>query len=477
MTSVTGRLPEQKELDRALNSSNAELIVVYGRRRVGKTFLIREHLKSAIVFELTGLHDEPLRRQLENFTLQLRTRTRRNDEPAQSWLQAFAQLKEFVTSQTSGPKKCVLFFDEFPWLAGRRSGFLAAFEEFWNSGASRDPKIMCVICGSAASWMISKVINTKGGLHNRATARIRLEPFSLCETKEYLQHRRIRLNDFQIAQLYMTVGGVPHYLQRIQPGKSAVQNIDELCFAKDGLLTNEFSNLYRALFDNSEQHEAVVRALAAKRQGLTRSELADAAGLKSGGTLSKVITDLTESGFIRAMPALYASRKNALLRLVDEYTLFYLCWIENNRMHGDNIWLTKSSGQKWKSWCGYAFENLCLKHIHQIKHALGISGVLTEEASWHSRPATKGESGAQIDLVIDRNDQCINVCEMKFTEGDFVIDKRYATELTRKLAVFRAGTQTRKSLFLTMVTSNPIRQNEYAQQLVANQVTLDELFR
>ena len=370
MTAVVGRISEKNELDRAMHSSSAELVVVYGRRRVGKTFLIREHLQHAIIFELTGLHNEPLQRQLESFALQLRTRTGRNAEVPYSWLQAFAQLKHFVTGQKSGQKKKVLFFDEFPWLATRRSGFLAAFEEFWNSCASRDSNIACVICGSAASWMINKVVDAKGGLHNRATARIRLEPFSLRETKEYLQQRRISVNDFQIAQIYMILGGVPHYLQRIERGKSAAQNIDALCFAKDGLLTNEFTNLYRALFDNSEQHEAVVRALAAKRQGLTRTELATAAGLKSGGTLSKVVTELTESGFIRAVPALYASRKNALLRLVDEYSLFYLCWIENNRMHGDKIWLTKSSGQKWKSWCGYAFENVCLKHTAQIKQSL-----------------------------------------------------------------------------------------------------------
>lgn len=476
MAPVVGRSLEKQQLDRTLKSDIAELVVVYGRRRVGKTYLVREHLKKQICFELTGLHNETLKRQLENFAQRFGEQTRRNEPVPQTWLEAFGQLRRFLGRNKSS-KKRVLFFDEFPWLATRRSGFLSAFEEFWNTFASRQPNIVCVICGSAASWMISKVINTKGGLHNRDTARIRLEPFTLAETKQFLTHRRVKLIDFQIAQLYMALGGIPHYLQRVKKGRSAAQNIDDLCFAKDGILANEFNNLYPALFEHSDRHETVIRALAKKRQGLTRTELVESTRLGSGGTMTKVLTELAESGFIREMPALHAKRKNSLLRLTDEYSLFYLNWIETNRMSGSNIWLTKSSGQKWKSWCGYAFESLCLKHIPQMKTALGISGVLTEEASWHHRARGKGDDGAQIDLLIDRNDQCINICEMKFTESEFTIDKRYATDLRRKLAVFRDKAKINKSLFLTMVTSSGIRQNEHSQELVANTISLENLFR
>ncbi len=265
-------------------------------------------------------------------------------------------------------------------------------------------------------------------------------------------------------------------MQRVKRGRSAAQNIDDLCFAKDGLLAREFDNLYAALFENSERHEALIRALAATHQGLTRAELVQAVELESGGTLTKVLNELTESGFIREMPALHAIRKNSLLRLIDEYSLFYVKWIETNRMSGSDVWLTKSSGQKYKSWCGYAFESLCLKHTQQIKVALGISGVLTEEASWHHRSAGGSDEGAQIDLLIDRNDQCINICEMKFTDAPFAIDRRYADELRRKLAVFRDRTKTNKSVFLTMVTSTGLRQNQYSDELVSGEVTLADLF-
>ena len=324
--------------------------------------------------------------------------------------------------------------------------------------------------------MIQKVINSKGGLHNRATSQIRLKPFTLAETRRYLLSRKIGLPDFQIAQLYMAIGGVPHYLQRLEPGQSAAQQIDRLCFQKDGLLAGEFSNLYRALFENSDQHEAIVRALAKKRVGINRTELAEAASLPSGGTLTKVLSELAESGFIREMPSHNATRKNSIWRLTDEYSLFYLTWIEPNRMTGKNVWLTKSSGQKWKIWCGYAFENLCLFHVLQIKQALGISGVLSEEAAWQFTSDSSGDKGAQIDLLIDRNDQSINICEMKFTESPFVIDKRYASELQNKLAVFRQRTHTGKALFLTMVTAQGVKANSHSQALVTNEVKLAPLF-
>lgn len=472
---VIGRIREKAELDRAISSGQPELVAIYGRRRVGKTYLIREYLNDRLVFELSGLHNQTLSRQLENFALRFSEVGGTTDERPKSWLAAFTMLRRYLSKRRS-KQKYVLFFDEFPWLATRRSGFVAAFEEFWNSFGSRDKRMVCVICGSAASWMIKNIVNSKGGLHNRTTSSIRLEPFSLAETKKFLLSRGIKLNDFQVAQLYMAVGGIPHYLQQIKKGKSAAQNIDELCFKKDGPLTREFANLYAALFEKPDRHEVIVRTLAKKQQGMTRTELADLAGLDSGGSLTRTLTELIESGFVCEMPALFARRKNSLLRLVDPFTLFYLKWIEPNRMSGQNIWLTKSAGQKWRSWCGYAFENLCMSHIAQIKSSLGIAGVLTEEASWHYRAKSKSEDGAQIDLLIDRNDQCINICEMKFTESPFSVDKRYARDLLRKTDVFRLRSKTAKTIFTTLVTANGLKQNEYSNELVASEVTLADLF-
>ncbi len=472
---IVGRESERRELDRVLRSPRSELVVVFGRRRVGKTFLVRQHYQGKIVFEITGLHHENTQRQLENFSNRLRQATRRDAPIAKTWLAAFEQLKAYLRKNKSGRKQ-VVFFDEFPWLATQKSGFLSAFEEFWNGFALQRSDILCVVCGSAASWMIQKILSSKGGLHNRATSRIRLLPFHLHETRSFLQRLRIDLPDIQIAQLQMVLGGIPHYLQHAEAGHSAAQVIDRLCFAKDGLLADEFKNLYQALFDSPEKHEAIIGALAQAQKGCTRNELARRSEIPSGGTLTKILSELEESGFIVEIPNLYSEKKNSRWRLADSYSHFYLHWMATRRKGASQSWMTIAASQKWKSWCGYAFENLCLSHMAEIKRSLGISGIITEEASWQYQAKAPTERGAQIDLLIDRADNAINLCELKFSEYPFVIDKKYATELEQKIQVFKQRTQTRRAVFLTMVTATGLEPNSYANSLVANHVQLNQLF-
>lgn len=474
---IIGREAEQRRLVEAFQSRDPELVAIYGRRRVGKTFLIRELFRDSIALELTGLHQESMKRQLENFANSLRIHfpKTRFSVPS-SWLEAFENLRISISDSSSNksPKR-VLFFDEFPWLETRRSGFLAAFEHFWNTFASLRTDLLVVICGSAASWMIRKVIGSKGGLHNRTTLRIRLEPFSLGDTQEYLARRNVRLDDLQIAQLYMAMGGVPHYLNQIQPGLSAAQNIDRLCFAKGGLLVNEFEQLYAALFEKATHHEAVVRALAKSGKGMTRTDLLREASLKSGGASTFVLQELIQSGFVVESPPRDNKVKEALYRLVDEYSLFYLNWIESNRTSGTDAWLRKSAGRNYAIWCGYAFETLCLKHAPQIKAALGIANVQTQESSWLYKAKTPEEEGAQIDMLIDRADHCTNICEMKFSLHPFKIDKTYAAELERKIRVFCRQTQTSNTVFLTLITANGIQPNDHSRRIVSSQVQLSQL--
>jgi len=335
-----------------------------------------------------------------------------------------------------------------------------------------------VVCGSAASWMIQNVVRSKGGLHNRLTDQIPLYPFSLKETEDFLQSRGLDLTRLQIVELYMTMGGVPHYLKQAKTGLSAAQIIDHVCFSPTGLLRQEFKKLY-ALFDLSAQHMNIVKALASKRMGLTRTELLKAAGLKSGGTATRHLEELEESGFIQSRVPFEKKSSDSLYRLMDEYSLFYLQWIKKlgRRSPGKGYWLKKQNGSSWRVWAGYAFENICLKHVLQLKEALGISGVHTEESPWrHTSSKGSGIPGAQIDLLIDRADQTINICEMKFSKNEFTIDNHCAENLRRKIDVFRKETKTRKNIFLTMVTSLGVKDNAYAKELVNNSLNLENLF-
>ncbi|AXY77518.1 ATP-binding protein [Paraflavitalea soli] len=470
---IIGRAVEIDLLNKQKNSTSSSFVAVYGRRRVGKTFLVRNVFNNQFSFYVTGMFKVSLSQQLVNFHAALLKYfpSIEGVEPAKDWFTAFRQLTTQL-EQSSLDKK-VVFLDELPWFDTPHSGFVSALEHFWNSWASARADVILVVCGSAAGWMINKLINNKGGLHNRVTHRIRLEPFVLNECEAFLNAKSVPFDRYQIIQLYMAMGGVPFYLEQIEPGQSAAQNINRICFQKDGMLRSEFDNLYRSLFDNAEKHIAIVEALSKKAKGLTRSELMKEAKLPSGGSVTRVLGELEESGFIRKYLAYGNKERNSLYQLTDFYSLFYLKFIKNSSKSDENNWIGGLDSPVQRAWSGYAFEQICLAHIKQLKLALGISGIQTVTSSWIS----SGSSGVQIDLLIDRRDHVINVCEMKFSLNEFTIDKKYADELRNKIGVFKEESQTRKSIFLTMITTFGVSKNQYSLSLMQNDLSMDVLFQ
>lgn len=471
-----GRKEETAILVEALQSYESELVAVIGRRRVGKTYLIDSVYKKNIAFEVTGIQNASKKDQLENFMLQLAA-AYGNVPPLKtptSWLQAFALLIAYL-KQVKTTEKKVVFLDELPWLATHKSGFLNGLSYFWNSWAVKQ-SIVVVICGSAASWMIQKVVNDKGGLHNRITKQIHLYPFTLLETEEYLKARKIQLDRYQIAQIYMALGGIPHYLKEVKNGKSAAQNINQICFVKNARLKHEFLRLYPALFANAEKHIAVIRALATKWQGLNRKEISQLSGIAEGGNLSRVLDELNHSGFISSYRPFGKKKKQKSYRLTDEYSLFYLKFIEGQEYEGQHIWHHLSQTQLYKIWSGYAFENVCLKHIPQIKKSLDIAGIYSLSSSFHYK-GTAEEKGTQIDLLIDRKDEVINLIEIKFYNEPYAISKTYAENLRNKRRIFKSVTKTHKQLSIVMLTTFGLTINEYSMELIGQELRLDDLFR
>jgi hypothetical protein len=301
-------------------------------------------------------------------------------------------------------------------------------------------------------------------------------PFTIAETADYLKSRKVKLDQYQLLQVYMAMGGIPQYLKEIEPGTSAAQIIDKLCFTKDGLLNDEFKNLYYSLFDSAENHINVIRALAQKSKGLTRNEIIDACKLTSGGYATQLLNELAESGFITPYLPFGKTSKDSIYKLTDEYSLFYIKFIENSRAKGAGTWLMFSTGNSWKSWSGYAFESVCMKHIDQIKAAMGIKNVYAEVSVWRYQPKMASDKGAQIDLLIDRADRCINICEMKFSGSDFELTKSYVKELEDKLKIFQAQTKTKKTLFLTMLTTYGIKNINNYTGIVQQEIEMDVLF-
>ena len=473
---IIGRKTEMDAMKSFLKDDKAQLLAIIGRRRVGKTFLIREVFKKEIVFEMTGLMGADLKNQLTNFTLQLNCYFQ-NGEPFQkpdSWLMAFNKLT-LVLQKHTFKKKPVVFFDEIPWIASKRSGFTEALAHWWNNWASQQ-NIVVVICGSAASWMLEHVVNAKGGLHNRITKLITLMPFTLSETNEFLESRDVKISNYQIVQIYMAVGGIPLYLEQVSKGRSAAQNIQEMCFSKDGLLRTEFDNLYPALFDNAGNHIKVIKALASKAKGLDRQEILKKTKMSDGGWFSNLLNELEASGFISTYQPLEKKKKDTLYRLTDEFSLFYLRFMEGNKTSKGNRWVKISQTQDYRIWCGYAFENLCIKHVDEIKEALGISGVESEVNSYLHRKDKVYEKGFQIDMLIDRRDDVINICEMKFYSDDFKIDSDYANKLRIKKEGLRTVTETKKMVHITFVSTYGVFENKHKIDLVDNDLLIEIFF-
>lgn len=472
---LIGRKQEKETFKHCLSGTESKLIALYGRRRVGKTFLVRNYFQSKIEFEVAGLHNAEMKDQLEHFasTLAKYGWLEAGIHTPKSWKAAFDMLERFLDS-LKGHQKKVIFLDELPWFDTPRSKFLIAFENFWNAYCTKRNDIVCVICGSAASWMIKKILKNKGGLHNRVSEKIRLTQFNLFEVASFLKQKGIQWSQYDIAQLYLTTGGVPYYLDAVRKGESVTQFVDRACFTKDGILEDEYNVLFSSLFDNSEWHYQIVEALYDKKRGLTRSQLIDKTKVSSGGTLTAALSELEESGFIEKVVPYQKNKTKVLYKLIDNFTIFYLKFMRTRHSRKGQNWGNIINSQSWISWSGLAFERLCFAHIPQIKKALKLEVIEAVVAPWAQADSTEG---TQIDMLIDRADRVVNVCEIKFAKADFKIDKSYAKKLRNKLFLFsELKANKRKNLFLTMITTFGVTQNEYAQELVQGEVVLADLF-
>ena len=440
-----------------------------------------------VYFSVTGQKDAPPRTQLHNFKKEMERVFYAGAPipPLQSWEGAFGLLGEAIEHLGSARPEAtvVVFLDELPWLATRRSGLLSALDHVWNTRLSRRAKLCVILCGSAASWILSKLIRAKGGLHNRITRQIRLEPFSLREARELLRSNGLKLAPRQVLEIYMAVGGVPYYLKQMTRGKSAAQNIGAACFSRSGILAEEFPRVLEALFTESATNEELLRVLAKKRCGMSRGELIKATRQKSGGRFASRLHELEEAGFIASFRPYGRKTKDTSYRLIDEYVWFYLSFIEKAprgvlARGGDEYWVAKSTTPAYRAWAGYAFEGICLKHAQEIRKALGIAGLSVETANFRYLPG-RGERtkrGAQIDLLFDREDGVITLCEIKYGSDDFRITKSYARDLINKIEVFEERTKTKKQILLALVTTHGMNPNAWSEDLIDNVVVAEDLF-
>ena len=487
---LIGRAEEYSQLMDFYNSGRPELVVVYGRRRVGKTYLVRETFSNQFFFSFTGTTTIKTKAgHLERFAQTLKAYGALPDKKKRikSWNEAFDILTDFIKSVDGGERK-VIFLDEVPWLDTPNSGFMGAFEFFWNNFASARKDVLFIICGSAASWMSRKLFKNRGGLHNRTTGRILLAPLTLNECEAYLDAKGSGYERYDIIELYMVFGGIPFYLDLIDGRYSVPVNVDRALFAEGAPLANEFEELYASLFGTSQLYTDIVAALGTKKKGLVRDEILESLGIEDGGAVTEVLNNLELSGFIRRYYAFPQKKRGSLYQLIDNFSLFWLSFMKEGRPTSPRYWSSQVNTPRINSWRGQAFESVCLNHVDQIEQGLGISGVLTKVSSWQSQRGKKsknsieaaeqsavGYKGAQIDLVIERADRIINICEVKYSQDELEIDAALAENLSNKMSAFKSETRTKKTVFLTMITTYGIKRNKHSGQIRA-EVTMDALF-
>jgi AAA+ ATPase superfamily predicted ATPase len=485
---LIGRNEEKITLEEFFQSDRPEFLAIYGRRRIGKTFLIKQIFaeKDCFFFNVTGVQNGKISTQINRFIKEIGKVFYQGAElkEPESWIDTFDMLSDAIEKIVPKDKKVVLFFDEFPWMATHKSGLLQALEHRWNHSWSNDKRIKLIICGSSASWIINKIINNKGGLHNRITRKIHLMPFNLKDTASLLANQNINLNHKQITELYMTTGGVPYYLLPAEKNMSATQIVDKLAFQQNSLLFEEFDNLFSSLFENSETYVELLRVIAKSHTGIGLEEIVNQSEqISRGGRIIERLKELEDTGFIISFMPHWHKKRGKYYRLIDEYTSFYLDWIEpvrNTLQKGSlepGYWLEKHNSPTWYNWAGYAFESICYEHLKQIRKKLKISPSAIANG-WRYVPAPKSkETGAQIDLLFERDDDTITICEIKYTTEPFSITKDYAENLKNKIAIFKEKTRTKKQIFLVIISANGIKNTIYSDALIQDVVTLEDLFK
>ncbi len=470
---IYGRKAETKLLNDILRDESSHFVAIYGRRRIGKTFLIRECFGYRFTFQHAGVSKGGREKQLFAFQAAIRDCGGQTPKKAGNWLEAFEDLKELVRNSTE--QKKVIFLDELSWMDTARSDFLPALENFWNAWASARRDVILIVCASATSWMLSKVIHDKGGLYNRITEEIRLEEFSLGDCEEYVRSAGMTFTRNQIIQYYMVFGGVPYYWTFLEKGLSITQNIDRILFAKTAPLRDEFKYLYAAIFKKPEEYVKIIETLSRKKAGLTREELIEKSKIPNSGDLTRKLEELESCGFIRKFRAYGMKKKQAVYQLMDFYSLFYYSFLEKEPTDV-HFWSNQINTPRVSAWSGLAFEHVCLNHVDRIKEKLGISGVYTDVNSWYGKPdPERGIEGAQIDLLIVRKDQVINLCEMKYSDSDFTVDEKTDRAIRKKVRSFISATGTKYAVFPTLVTTYGLADGSYAD-IFQSVVTIDDLF-
>lgn len=479
---LIGREKEVQELERLYRTDKSEFVAVYGRRRVGKTYLINQVFSDRIVFRHTGItpvdinsriEKSPMKVQLKAFFRSLNEQGGDFRKIPHDWYEAFLMLKELLEKKKNG-KKRVVFLDELSFMDTRKSEFIPALSDFYNNYVSRQSDILLIVCGSATSYILNNLVNNHAGLYDRLTYQMKISPFKLKDTELLLLHNGWKLPRLEITKAYMIFGGIPFYLDYLNPDYSLARNIDNLIFRKEGSLRNEFSRLFSSTFTNAELTEKIVRSLFKKRIGLTKDELLKSLGKSDSPAFRNAVLALEESDFVLKYIPFGGKKKDERIKLIDPFCLFYLRFVDRNSAFNESFYSDNQFSQPVLSAQGYGFEDVCFNHIPEIKKALGISGVQCEVGPYFQKD-TDNNKAYQIDMVIVRKDNVVDLCEAKFSLSEFELNLKGNQRLAEKISHLNELLPKRYIVQAVLLTTFGLKNSQYSSTF-QSVITLDDLF-
>ena len=472
---LVARISEISRLKEFYKSGKPEFVALYGRRRVGKTYLVERLFEKEFAFNVTGII-EGSREEEDAVFLNALRRIGYTGEPFKTWIDAFNILKALLQKKIRKGRRCIVFIDELPCFDTLRAGFVKAFGDFWNDWGCKHEEAMLIVCGSATTWMIKNIIDSHGGLHNRITHEMHIHPFNLAETEEYLLSQGVEWDRLSIVQLYSVLGGIPYYLSLIRKDDSIASAVDRLFYSEDAELRSEYSRLFKSLYKSPEPYMKIIDALCSHKSGLTREEILEKMSGVDNGHLSEYLENLEKCDFIRLYYVKDSTgrklkKTGGIYQMMDFFTVFHNSLL--SRPSTDpHYWSNHLGTPSMNTWLGLSFERICMYHVPQIKQALGIDRIGTEYFSWRSRESAPS---VQIDLLIEREDRKVNICEIKYSETEYSLQKDEEAKIRSRIGAYKDESRTRYSLLPVLITTYGLKEGKYSS-LLKNVVTMEQLF-
>jgi len=429
-----GRKKELESLDLLLKKKSASLVVIRGRRRVGKSRLIKEFVSDKKHWIFSGIPPVPgitKQRQLDAFSAQVAHNLGMPKIQVSEWLEHF----NFLGQQAKG-QKIVIVFDEISWMGSEDPDFLGQLKTAWDLTFSENPELIFILCGSVSSWIEDNILKSTGFV-GRISVDMVLEELSIAESGEFWGARKNKVSPYEKFKMLSVTGGIPKYLEEIIATQSAEDNIHRLCFQSDGLLFREFDQIFSDLFSKRAQtYSDIVKTLA--HSSLTLDEVCEKLDVEKSGSVSSCLDDLELAGFIQEDCTWNLSSKAEShlkkFRLKDNYLRFYLRYIEPNKEKiAKGLFESKSFMLMpgWESVMGLQFENLVINNLKSLCKILRIDLLDIANAGPFFQRATQRQKGCQIDLMIQTKHNTLYVCEIKFSTSD--IKSSVVEEMERKV--------------------------------------------